>query len=400
MALDVFYGNAVNGSARFARPELEAEMIRLLEHGVGIKMFGLRRIGKSTFRLFAEEFMAARGYGLATVNAEGMRSIDQLLFGVFAALPRQEQGLRGKFTQWIAGNAALPHGLRVVLDVILKGGQPEQAHTSGITQYWPTISTQIVRLLREDQPKLLVTIDEFALMVKNLLTDQKERGPHQVDMLLASLREWRAAGLKMILTGSIGLAGLARKHEFSKDHINDLLNFQVPPLSDAEARRFIAEATAATLPSAWTPMHTEALLSEAGVLYPCFLVKALLAMDCSRPPPPDAFPELFAIHVRPELHGSFLDQFNRRFRDYRELDREQLRKLILPILRQIMASGTPGRAQSDIAIPEPFDAIDADDALTLLQEDGFLHYREPRDTGRIWYPASGLVDLWWKQARL
>ncbi|MCU0755611.1 MAG: hypothetical protein MUE46_10900 [Xanthomonadales bacterium] len=51
MGLELHYGGAVSGEQKFARPALEARFLDLFRGGAGIKMFGLRRIGKSTLRL-------------------------------------------------------------------------------------------------------------------------------------------------------------------------------------------------------------------------------------------------------------------------------------------------------------------------------------------------------------
>jgi hypothetical protein len=204
----------------------------------------------------------------------------------------------------------------------------------------------------------------------------------------------------MVITGSIGITGLARKHKLMVDHINDLSDFQVPPLTTEEARGFVKAATRDASGGRWTEAHTEALLREAGVLYPCFLVKGLLAVGISDPPPPEDFEAIFAEDVRPMLHDSFLAQFNRRFRLYRDLPGDQERKLVLPLLRQIMNAKEAGCAQDEIEPGKGIDRIDVQEALTMLQEDGFLQYHEQRGTRRIWYPASQLVEYWWQQAAL
>jgi hypothetical protein len=401
MRIKIFYGNAVSGEQRFPRPALEMEMLRLLEHSGGLKMFQLRRIGKSTFIELAQERMRERGYAIVNVDAQGMRSLDQLLLAVFSALPKQDGGLIGRMTSWVTSDGAVPQLLRDAMGAALKGVMPQDPKVSSdIGHYWPTISAQIVKALREDGAKMLLTIDEVTYLLKNLLENQPEHGRFQADMLLASLREWRAAGLKMVLAGSIGLAGLARKHGFSKEHVNDLSNFQIPPLSDDEAQGFVAAAVASEPDSHWTAAHTKALLYEAEVFYPAFLVKGLLAIGVKNPPPAEHFPEVFATRVRPELHDSFLSQLNNRFRLYRELDGAVQRELILPVLKQVMLAGANGCSQASLTPPAKFDRIDIQETLSLLQEDGFILYHEARDTGPICRPASSLVELWWKRTGL
>ena len=406
MTLHLFYGHAVSGSQRFPRPDLEADMLRVLEHSSGLKMFHLRRIGKSTFTVLAEERMRDRGYTVVSVDAQGLRSPDQLLFAMFAALPRHEGGLLGRMTAWVASDAAIPQLLRDTLSGALKGIVPRDKDvSSGINHYWPTISAQIVRALQDERTKMLMTIDEFTYLLKNMMEDPRSNEPgaqgrQQADMLLASMREWRKAGLKMILTGSIGLLGLARKHRFSIEHVNDLSSFQIPPLRDEEARAFIAAAVAGHPGSTWTDAHTQALLHESQILYPAFLVKGLLAIGMANPPPVEAFSEIFASRVRPELHDNFIAQLNTRFRLYRDLDNAAQRALIVPILKQIMATSPAPCPQSSLKSPGVFDQIDVQDGLSLLHEDGFILYNEARDGGRDWRSSSRLVDLWWKRTGL
>jgi len=399
--LKLFYGNAVSGEQRFPRPDLEAEMLRLLEHSGGLKMFQLRRIGKSTFRVFAEERMKQRGYAIVSVDAQGLRSPSQLLLSVFSQMPRQTNGFVDRVTQWAASDKILPNALWETLGAAL-GGTVSQDRAAGdsIADYWPTISAQIVRALREEGAKLLLTIDEFTYLLKNLMDDQGDRGRQQADNLLASLREWRAAGLKMVLTGSIGLLSLAREHKFSTEHLNDLSGFPIPPLDVAEARMFIQAAVAGEPDNIWTDAHTDAVLAETEVLYPAFLVKGLLSIGMRRPPEPFRIADIFATRVRPDLHDSFVRQLNDRFKRYRVMDGDYQRKLILPVLRQIMEAAQNGSTASSITAPNEFRGIDVQDALAMLHEDGFVAYIDARGGDRVWRASSGLVTLWWRRAGL
>jgi hypothetical protein len=59
-------------------------------------------------------------------------------------------------------------------------------------------------------------------------------------------------------------------------------------------------------------------------------------------------------------------------------------------------------ACSTDAIPcDPaFTRIDLALVLTMLAEDGFIHFTEDSEGERLWKPASRLAQLWWKRARL
>jgi hypothetical protein len=136
------------------------------------------------------------------------------------------------------------------------------------------------------------------------------QGRDDADRLLASMREWRGAGMTMLLTGSIGLAGLARQHHLNVEHLNDLQPFSVPELSEAEARDFIRQATEGPSQGRWTEDQTVEFLKQAGVFYPCFLVSGLLEVDVERPAAPQDFATMFAHTIRPHLHQNFYNQFD------------------------------------------------------------------------------------------
>ena len=75
--------------------------------------------------------------------------------------------------------------------------------------------------LRAKDGSLVIVIDEFTYLLSNLIERDPKRGREDVDKLLASMREWRGEGMKMLITGSIGLTGLARKHNLNLEHLND-----------------------------------------------------------------------------------------------------------------------------------------------------------------------------------
>src|SRR3954463_3885566 len=88
MVLKLSYGNAVAGEQRFPRPALEQRFMRTLMHSAGIKMFGLRRIGKSTLLAYAMEQMDENCQAYIYVNAQGLQSLSDLLCRLFEAMPQ------------------------------------------------------------------------------------------------------------------------------------------------------------------------------------------------------------------------------------------------------------------------------------------------------------------------
>jgi hypothetical protein len=384
------YGNAVSGAQRFDRPELQAKLLRTLESSGGIKMFGLRRIGKSTLRLYVLEQAKLTGQATAFFDAQGLHSIQDLLGELFSALPK------GSLTQGILERIAKDSPIRGVLEALVRG---TQTGDQVVAAYWREAYNGIRDALREmEQPPMLV-IDEFSLLLRNVLERNPEDGRDQINQLLASMREWRDSGMKMLLTGSIGVTALTRKYDLDRDHLNDLLPFEVPELTEDEARDFVQQATGASPEGRWSDTHTDEFIRQSGVLYPSFLVKGLLEIDIQSPPPPERFARIFDEAVRPVMHQDFYNQFNKRFRFYAEIDQDLQRQLILPVLTSIMDADAGSRLD-DLSLAAPYSRIDLAESLEMLVEDGFVHFTEDVMGTRNWVPASRLVRLWWRRSML
>lgn len=391
MVLALHYGNAVAGDQRFDRPKLQEKLLRTLASSGGVKMFGLRRIGKSTLRLYVIEQMEQAGKPVAFFDAQGLQSIQDLLGDLLGALPK-ESDLKAR----VLGSIAKDSPIRNALEALASGTKTGEALVSA---YWREAYNGIRKALgaATSAPPLLV-IDEFSLFLKNIL-ERTPEGRDEIDQLLAAMREWRAAGMKMLLTGSIGVTALSRHYRLTGDHLNDLQPFDVPELSEDEAREFIRQATEKPSQGCWRDEHTSNFLEQCGVLYPSFLVKGLLEIGVQSPPPPDAFGGIFARYVRPVLHDDFYNQFNKRFKFYGEIDKDAQSKLVVPVLKRIMeaADGTP---LDDLELADGYSRIDLAEFLDMLVEDGFIHFSEDADANRTWLPASRLARLWWKRSRL
>lgn len=388
MTLRLSYGNAVTGDQRFDRPELQERFMRTLEHSAGVKMFGLRRIGKSTLRLYAVEQLERRGRLVTAIDGQGLQSLSDLLARLFAAMPRGE-GFMNRALGLLSQGPA-----QAALQAVAQGTGHEDATLSA---YWQLVSAAIRQALEGDGPKPVLVIDEFTYLIGNLL--KRERGQEDVDKLLAAMREWRGSGMTMLLTGSIGLTALARTHGITVEHLNDLQPFTIPELSEEEARRFVRDATQEPSRCRWTDAHTDEFLRQSQVLYPCFLVRGLLQVGIENPPDPPAFAEIFEEFVRPDLHADFYNQFDRRFRAYKKLEDDEQEKLILPALATIMRADEPV-AQDALPCNGDFTRVDLSIALSMLLEDGFIQSRERIDSDRLWKPASSLASAWWRRSKL
>lgn len=387
--LNLHYGQAVNVGQRYPRPGLEASLIKRMTHGTGVKMFGLRRIGKSTMRKVLLEHFAEVGREVYYVDAQGADTLSKFLF----QLSPQMSGKPSLIDK--ARNLSVTAPVQALLTGLLSGDQ-SSIEEKTIDDYWQSISAAIkAAALASDTPPVIV-IDEFPYLVDGLTRYSDGYRPDKANSFLSSLREWRDSGVSMMLTGSIGLTGLARRRGLSLEHISDLRTFDVPELSEDEARDFISSFVDHTT---WTQDHTDAVMEEVSVYYPSFLVLSLLEIGYTDPCEISEIPEKFSREIRPELHDIFLEQFSRRFEQYNELPSNEREKLIVPVLQAILNLDTP-TPQNSISCPDGFTGIDLALALDMLADDGFLSFLEPKEGERLWSSSGRLVEMWWNRVRL
>lgn len=385
MPIQIHYGGAVSGDQRFARPELEQLFLRHLSSSAGIRMFGLRRIGKSTLRKRAIEEFERAGRPYIFVDGQGLHSMADLLSEI--DVPKEGvSGLISKALKFATAPA------QAALNALKEGKAIEDA---AVRAYWRYVSDGVLQMLKEGERPVLV-FDEFSYLLDNMI---KQGGLKDIDPLLASMRLWREAGMTMLLTGSLGVMSLARIHGFNHEHLNDLYPFVVPELSSEEARSFLEDATVSPPKGQWTEEHTDAFLEECGALYPAFIVRGLLDVGVQDPPLPTDFATIFTERVRPFLHSEFYKQFSVRFRSYKQIDDGNLHDLILPLLKNVLEASEPV-TQENIPVGDGFTSVDLDLALEMLAEDGFLSHVETKDGDRSWLPASRLSLLWWRRAKL
>ncbi len=84
------FGSAAVGPYRFPRPEIEIAAIDAMTRTNGLRLFGLRRIGKSTLLEYCAEVLGQKGIHVINVDAEGMSSELDLLYDILAKLPSKD----------------------------------------------------------------------------------------------------------------------------------------------------------------------------------------------------------------------------------------------------------------------------------------------------------------------
>jgi hypothetical protein len=398
-------GTEVTGERRFPRPDLELEFDSVLTTGNGAKLFGLRRIGKSTEAAACAERLAKQGWLIVRCDSQGMQTEAELLLDILNGLP--VQGWRERIVKTISDDNAISSVARNFIKSQTGGT------ASDVQAYFRPIADAVRRAFETLKQKIVIIIDEFPWLCRNILEADAEHGRNRVNVLLASLRRWRggstsaASGAaaaprwdtRMLLLGSIGLVGLSREYRLDLTHLNDLAPLTVPPYTREEACEFIQALSRGGEVSGWTDAHTELLIAETTAFYPSLLQRGFQQVSLGKRAASLAvIPDLFAEKVRPDLDESFYNQFDRRMQRYRALAAplpELLDGLVTRVLSQ--ESGA-SRSELTAAVPHATDA-DLGDALAMLSEDGFLRVRVERSGEQHWSVASGLVRAWWSIRR-
>ncbi len=391
------YGGPVSGEQFWPRPDIVDNLVETLRSGVSVTLFGLRRIGKSSAMAEAARRLQADGNcTIVSIDAQDFNGLEKLLTELLAALP-SDGTLMTTILQKLGGNRFFPAALKTGLEVMLgKKPSEEDGLARYVADYWGPICNEISSAIKESGTRFILMIDEFPFMCQGMLAQKK--GRELVDKLLATLRQWRAGPITMVLSGSIGMRFLAREHNLEFVHLNDFVPLEITPLaSQGEARAMITAMVRAADLTWWTDETTEAMLDETAAYYPSFLQFAFNQLRVRRAATQEAIAEIFAEHIRPNLDVTFFDQFDGRIKRYDE----PLRKGAAAILGGIVAAD-PGLVQRTKLV----ETLGADEAqgdlsetLKLLKEDGFLGQRVERDGSESWRLASPLVKAWWLQRR-
>ncbi len=228
-----------------------------LETHPGVLLAGARRVGKSEL---LKEMVRRPGAGWVAVRID-LEGLDD----VAGAAVRVERDLE---------EAGLRLGLADTVDVKLRVAGAEVATRAPASDDpWVRIE-DLVRRARPEEKRLVLLLDEVPWWLDAL----RAHGDDVARTALARLRHMRQSDdrVRMVLTGSVGLAGLARAIEASAE-INDLFPMNLGPLPRADAETLF-EATLVGLGSeAFGTAKTRAWRETGGVPHWLILLAQQLA---------------------------------------------------------------------------------------------------------------------------
>lgn len=389
-------GGQIDLAEVVGRDELIKQIWETLEQQ-SIRMNAERRIGKTTLirKLYAEP---RPGWVPIFQDLERYHSAQEFALSVYREvdqyLSRQKRIARGTrdFLKAIGGSE--------VGDLIrLPNLVPEATWQDILTL---SIQDLVQERARQDE-RLLFLWDEVPYMLTSIKAREGERVAMAVLDSLRTLRQTHgAAGLRMVLTGSIGLhhviAALKRK-DYANAPLSDTYPLEVPPLEAGPAQDLAARLLEGERIGSPSPTETAQAIAGLADRFPFYIHHIVKALKLSAAK--EADPALVEQVVRRQLLDPNdpweLAHYRDRIPVYYGRDAEPA---VLGILDGISVQ-RPGIALSvDALLAEGKASGSLDDRerlldlLRLMEQD---HYLVRDETGfRFRFP---LLQRWWRLAR-
>ncbi len=357
--------------------------------GESRKLFGLRRIGKSShIAAFEDRLAPSEEVCVIYIDAQQIVRFDTFLELLCKGIKKNKH--------WIRRAKNNPQ-VRAALDMLLSSDlvklkQPTEksdpnhrqsfADALRFQELW---SGRLDIVLRSDVPIVLI-IEELPFMIRNML--QNGHSVSDITTMLATLRHWRnECGVRMLLSGSLGLRQIERDHDVAiADHMGDILPVFVNPLARDNAIAMINRLAQGERIDGWNQSVSETIVDTVAETWPVFLQHGFNAVANTSERGSDAVRELVKASNAVPLDETFYKQFTTRLGRYG--DDEKPSRLILSIIKS-------GNDQ-----PVSFAAIDAalvahperrDDVMEALREDDFIRFDTASQTAWL---ASKLVPVW------
>jgi len=244
MAIDIIPGGVATGESFFGRDQEINALWSELNRSRNLLMVSPRRVGKTSLLHHLED--NPRG-GWAVVYVDLQRVVDPVAAIELILDKLKKQGAVGQ-NIWSAFVSKLEsiENIKIGLD------GASLSLRQAASRRWDATSSAFVDALLASGAKgnrLVLIVDEFPILIKALVEDDKIRLAEDLLRLFrfARLDNGLLANFRMIVCGSIGLKPVLRRHKMSAD-ANDLKGFPLGPWSEKTARAFM-DAIASAKPN-------------------------------------------------------------------------------------------------------------------------------------------------------
>jgi len=366
----------------------ERELLRILDRlseGQSVLLAGIRRTGKSELikavltKLPAEPravYMDVQDYtSLTTFYSDVLRHMPNDITDKLQQALTALRLVPSKTTDWIKSQIVKVSARDVAVEF--------RSSDDDLQRYWEPIVEQLAKSLAKTPTEQLpiIAIDELPFFIENLIN--RKCPPHDIEVLLASLRKLRSNGLRFIIAGSINLEYLLDSLNIPKTVLGGLWRETLPAFTYDEAEMYLKARLQGT--TACEPELIKTILQQLPDYIPQCLETAVGYLKFN--PTPAECVQLLRNQVLPNLQRSFVYQFE-----------ERLAKHYLPteqaVAEQILDELAMGANEPRQLSPELISGS-ARAVLVKLQ----LHDFITQEADYRWCFTLNMIRVWWRATR-
>jgi hypothetical protein len=382
-------GLAKEADFLFREKELAAAELALKD-GNSLKLFSLRRIGKSSFLIALRDRLHNNGIPITFINLEGKEAPSDFFHSILDHLPKD---ISDKLIAGWGESKTIPHQL---VESLKKRSKKIRLAKVGIDfeqsvlDYWNPLADAVGSILEKTENPGVIIFDEIPFFLENMI--ERGHGRDSIESVMGALRQFRQQGLSMILCGSIGMDALLERHNIDPNVINDLKTFHLAPLSHEQAREMLTVLADSQGLDWWNEETTDAVLANVRDWLPYFLQFAFLEVHLGGKGDPETVSEIYRAKIFPGLIQDFITQFeNRLKRRYDPPERAQVDLAFNAILK----SETRALPSADLRTLLAPTAKEPRWFIKRLIDDGFL--TPPDAVGNIGFTLRFLEE-WWERS--
>jgi len=385
-------GSPVSGENFFPRPEVTTRLLRALNRD-HVSFLAPRRTGKTSVLIHLEE-SAPEDHPHLRINLETCTTPSEMMGALISAL--SEEKPRWRKTLGKVKESTLS-AIRSIETVSIAGNEIRLANGSD----WKKPAESFLKQLVQHEGRITFLLDEFPILVDTAAKQDREN----CEAMLRWFREWRQrtadSGIRFLVTGSIGLGNVVRRHHFA-DTVNDFDTIDLPPLAESEALELIAAlAEGEQIPL--DESHGRQIIELTGNAYPYFLQIFVAEIGdhlASRPGTQLDSASLNAIYRERIVAGpknQYLPHMWERLDTVLRPEESRIGKAILrAVAKQVEGFSSEQMAEAArAAVPESGEIESAmlQDVIDVLKHDGYL-LQETVSPHRTRFFSNLLRDYW------
>ncbi len=271
---------------------------------------------------------------------------------------------------------------------------------------WKTLGKQLIKLITENEKKLLLILDEFPEMIKLMIERDRKNKTSETKVFLGWFRSIRLTipdnvKLRFIVGGSICLENLLKQINCIAK-ISDMIKIKVGSFSDDKANAFI-KALFESENKKIDDSISSAILEHLGTPIPFFIqimITALLkeSRNLNREITPDFVEEVYETYLLGTDYKSYFEHYSLRLGEYYSNigGEKDLIKAAKSILTEIsIQSMVTKRQLYQLYLDETNQSHDESGfgaLMSLFEDEFYIEYMAEEESYRFF---SKLLKDWW-----